>query len=133
MKFLVIHHLLLVTPITCPVPPLKCRMCNPSVFSTLRNDPFPLILRLKNTPIFIKTLTFSGWKLTLFSEITDLEKNHFSFKGLSMKQNSIDCIWVKCPSKLSTTINYVELKMYLTIVPIPPHELLTFIFANIWS
>ena len=43
-----------------PVPPLQCKMCNPSVFSLMKYDPFSRSFSLKNTPIFIKTLTFWG-------------------------------------------------------------------------
>ena len=47
-----------IPPSPPPPPPLQCRGCNLSVFSTLVNYPISLTFRLKNIPIFMKTLTF---------------------------------------------------------------------------
>ena len=38
----------------------------------MKNDPFSLIFDLKNDTLFGKTLTFEGWKGTLFLQNTDI-------------------------------------------------------------
>ena len=73
-----------------PVPPLLCITGNPSVFSGLKNIPFPLILELKKTPITLKSRISRGSKATLFSGNADDQGSLIVIQHTTIETNIIN-------------------------------------------